>query len=208
MGPLLLTGLATGGAAIAIGLTAASATRTTRSALPAPPSRRLAVILMAFAEGSGVWGVVIGLLAVTTGEVDARGAAPIVAPVLALVGAAIAFLAMIRNFGNLDPRFAPIAIMFIIGLAVLALVVAILAITIRERGARVPETWPFAILGLVVAGSVIGLGMSGARSLRAIAGLDDSAAVAVSSKAILRCLPFQVVAIGAFVLAILLIVQR
>ena len=208
MGPLLLTGFATGGAAIAIGLIAASTTRTTRSVLPVPPSRRLAVILMAFAEGSGVWGVVIGLLAVTTGEIDAPGATPIVAPVMAIIGAAIAFVAMIRNLGNLDPRFAPTAIMFIIGLAVLALVVAILAITIHERGARAPETWPFAILGVVMAGSVIGLGVTGARSLRAIAGLDDAAAVAVSSKAILRCVPFQVTAIGAAVLAILLIVRR
>lgn len=208
MGPLLLTGLATGGAAIAIGLIAASATRTTRSALPAPPSRRLALILMAFAEGSGVWGVVIGLLAVMTGELNAPGATPIVAPVLAIVGAAIAFGAMIRNLGDLDRRFAPTAITFIIGLPMLGLAVAILAITIHERGARVPETWPFAILGVVMASSMIGLGVTGARSLRAIAGLDDSAAVALSSKAIARCLPFQVVAIGASVLAILLIVQR
>jgi F0F1-type ATP synthase membrane subunit c/vacuolar-type H+-ATPase subunit K len=207
MGPLLLTGLATGGAAIAIGIVAASATRSTRSVLPAPPSRRLALILTAFAEGSGVWGVVIGALAVTTGSIDAPGATPILAPVLAIAGAAIAFVAMIRNLADVDPQFALIAIMFIIGLAVLALVVAILAIMIHERGARVPETWPFAILGVVMAGSVIGLGVTGARSVGAIAGLDDTAAVAVSSRAITRCLPFQVASIGATIVAIVLIVR-
>jgi F0F1-type ATP synthase membrane subunit c/vacuolar-type H+-ATPase subunit K len=208
MGPLLLTGFATGGAAIAIGIIAASATRSTRSVMPAPPSRRLALILTAFAEGTGVWGVVIGALAVTTGSIDAPGATPIIAPVLGIAGAAIAFVVMLRNPAALDPRFAPIPIMFIIGLAVLALADAILAITIHERGGRVPETWPFAILGVVMAGSVIGLGVTGARSVRAIGGLDDTAAVAVSSKAIARILPFQVASIGASVLAILLIVQR
>jgi F0F1-type ATP synthase membrane subunit c/vacuolar-type H+-ATPase subunit K len=207
MGPLLLTGLATGGAAIAIGIIAASTTRSTRSVLPAPPSRRLALILTAFVEGSGVWGVVIGLLAVTTGEIDAPGATPIVAPVLAIAGAAVAFVVMVRNLADLDPRYALTAIMFIVGLAVLALVVAIMGIVIHERGARVPESWPFAILGVVMAGSVIGLGATGARSVRAIAGLDDAAAVAVSSKAIARCLPFQVAAVGAAVVAIVLIVR-
>ena len=207
MGPLLLTGLVTGGAAIAIGIIAASTTRSTRSVLPAPPSRRLALILTAFAEGIGVWGVVIGALAVTTGEIDAPGATPIIAPVLAIAGAAVAFVVMIRNLADLDPRWAPLANLFIIGLAVLALVIALLAILIREHGARIPESWPFAILGLVMAGSVVGLGVTGASSVRAIAGLDDAAAVAVSSKAIVRCLPFQVAAVGATIVAIVLIVR-
>ncbi|HXU85173.1 MAG TPA: hypothetical protein VN773_05155 [Verrucomicrobiae bacterium] len=206
MGPLLLTGLVTGGAAIAIGMVAASSTRPVGTIQPITPVRRLALILTAFITGTGLWSVVIGVLAVILGAIDAPGTAPIIAPVIALAGAVVALALVARNLANVDPWVASRAGTFILGLGVLAVVVAILAIVIRERG-HVVESGPFAILGIVMAGSVLGLGVSGAASIRAVGELDGAAALAMTSKAIARCLPFQAVAVGATVVAIVLLIR-
>ena len=206
MGPLLMTGLMSGAAAIAIGMIASSSRRPVPSAHPLAPSRRFELILTAFALGAGIWGILVGLLAVTIGAVDDPGTAPL-APVLAIGGAIVGLLPIVRTAADLDPWLVPKSISFIGSLVVLAVVVALLAVVIRETGGRAPEAWPFAVTGLVGAGSLLGLGVTGARSVTEIVTLGDAAAVALSSRAFARIVPFQAGAVSAAVVAIVLIVQ-
>jgi hypothetical protein len=206
MGPLLMTGLMSGASAIAIGIIASSSRRPAPSTHPLAPSRRLELILTAFAVGAGVWGILVGLLAVTFGAVDDPGTAWL-APVLAIGGAIAGLLPIVRNAADLDPWLVPKSLVFIGSLVVLAIVVAMLAVVIHEAGGRTPEAWPFAVTGLVGAASLLGLGVTGARSVTEIGALGDAAAVAPSSRALARIVPFQAGAVGAAVVAIVLIVQ-
>jgi len=206
MGPLLMTGLMAGAAAIAIGTIASSSRRPTWSTHSLAPSRRLALILTVFAVGSGVWGILVGLLAVTVGAVEDPGTAAL-PPVLAIGGAVVGVLPIIRNASELDPWLVPKSVLFIGALVLLATVVAMLAVVIRETGGRAPEAWPFAIAGLTGAASLVGLGAAGARSVAEIVTLDDPAAIALTTRALARIVPFQAGAVGSAVVAIVLVVQ-
>ena len=204
MGPLLLTALALFGATVAIG-TVASRTAPPVSLSPLSPARRLAVILIAFASGCGVLGVVVGVLAIEFGVVGDPAAAWIVAG-LAVGGGAIGQLQMLRNGGDLDPWVVARAVGSLGGLVVLGVVVAGLANILREDAGRTLAAWPFAVLGLVSAGGCVALGITGGRSLRAVAAAGDAGGVAAMARAIPRIVPFELVSYGASFVGIVLIV--
>jgi hypothetical protein len=208
MGPLLLTGMALFGAAVAVGTVA------TRTSPPPPgpssarvtPVRRLALILIAFASGCGVSGVVAGILAIElVGAIDATSYTIVAG--LAIAGAVIGLLPIVRDAGRLDPWVVSKAVVAIVCLALLGLVVAVLASVIREAVAAAPPAWPFPILGLISAGGSIGLGVVGGRSLPAIAAADEAAGTALMAKAIPRIVPFELAAYASSIVGIVLIVS-
>lgn len=204
MGPMLMTGLACFGTAIAVGLLATSTSRPAEATAGASPSRSLAIVLIAFAMGSAVMGVVVGLLAIeTTGVPDPASGVYAAGP--AIVGAIIGLGLIVRGAGDVDLPTACFAALFLLGLASLGATVALLAMFIPTGGAAAPSDWPFVVLGLASGASALGIGITGSRSLQAMKGSDEPTAKAISARQIRRCLPLQVVAIGATVIAILLI---
>jgi F0F1-type ATP synthase membrane subunit c/vacuolar-type H+-ATPase subunit K len=206
MGPLLLTGLATLGATIALGLIGSNAVPSARPGIPPPNVRSFAVILMAFASGIGVIGVVVGTLAVVTGVVG--DSSPVLAVVLApaILGTLIGFAMIIRAGGAVDRSLSTIAISFIAGQAILAGVVATLAVTIREFGGPSPAAPPFVVFGITAAAGAIGLGVVGGRGLHAVAAADARSTRQAVSDQIRRVVPFDAIAVGAEFAAIVVLV--
>src|SRR5439155_12515550 len=179
MGPRLMTGLACFGAAVAIGVVASSQARAQDPA-EAKAGRRLAIILIAFAMGSGVLGVVIGLVAIFFGEVrDPTSGLP--AGVPAILGAIIGLGLVARHAGETDRWTSIIGAIEIVAVAMLGIVVASLAVLIAEIGRPPPPDWPFVILGVATATSAIGLARTGRAALRVLPGTSD-----VQAKAIVR----------------------
>jgi hypothetical protein len=216
VGPLVFTGLALFGAAASIGVVAAASRPPTPGGMGASrpgvigsvamvaPVRRLAMILLAFAMGLGVLGVVVGIL-VVEGDVRIDPASIALVPGLALTGAAIGFAPVIRNRPDLDPWVVSKAALFATGQVVLAVVVAVLAGLIRETGAgrALPEV--FLPLGLVSAAGAIGIGIVGAQSLRTLTGVDEPAATALLARAFPRIVPFEMAAVVSTVIAIVVL---
>jgi hypothetical protein len=199
MGALLMTGLASFGAAVAIGLLAAGTSRPTRTA-----SRSLAIVQMAFCEGIAVLGTMVGLLAVMTGAVpDPAGGLLAAGP--AAAGAIVGLGLVVRHRPDSDPGVSTMGAMFVVGLAVLGIVVALLAFLIPQVGTTTLTGWPFIILGPVSAASALAIGVTGARALGSMAGADEETAKAIAARQISRGALFQLPAIGASVVAILLI---
>jgi hypothetical protein len=194
------------GAAVAVGTIA---TRTTPpppgpSSARVTPVRRLALILIAFASGCGVSGVVAGILGIElVGAIDPASSAIVAG--LAIAGAVIGLLPIVRDAGRFDPWVVSKAIIAIVCLAVLGLVVAVLASVIRAVVAAGPPAWPFPILGLISAGGSIGLGLVGGRSLPAIAAANEETGIALMAKAIPRIVPFELAAYGSAIVGIVLI---
>ncbi len=205
MGPLLLTGLACFGAAVANGLLAASTSRPAVETAPAARARALVVVLVAFASGIGILGVVAGLLAVFLGELRGPTAA-LLAAGPAVVGALIGLGLIVRRTGTLDPGVSTIAALQTIGMGVLGIVVATLAVTIVEKGTTRISDWPFVLLGLASATAAVAIGATGARVIPKITGTDDATARAMFSAQIARCLPFEAVGAGACAIGVMLIV--
>jgi len=206
MGPLLMTGLNLLGATIALGLIAS---RTPPSpvvpGLPPPPPRSLAVITMAFATGIGVLGVVVGLLAVELGlAFEPSAGVLVVAPAVAgtVVGLAIIF----RAGGAADPSVRVVGVAFMLGLAALAVVVAVLAGLLREIGGPAPAVWPFALLGTISGLAALGIGFVAARGIPEVAAADAATARSVMSRQIARCAPLELVGFGGSMVAVALVV--
>ncbi len=88
MGPMLFTGLACLGAAIAVGLLSSRTSPPSPGAAVPEASRALAIVLMAFAQGIGVLGAVVGILAVVFGTV-AEPSDGVYAVVPAIIGGII-----------------------------------------------------------------------------------------------------------------------
>jgi len=205
MGPLLMAGLTAFGATIAIGIVA-SRCPPARAASAAPPTpRSLAIVVMAFAMGIGVLGVVTALLGVELGlEADQVVPAAAVGPALlgGLVGVAIVF----RDGGEADRSVVAIGTSFIASSVLLTGIVAILAVVLREAVGVAPPTWQFATLGAVAAAATIGIGVVGGAGVRAMdAALPDEARM-VMSRQIARIVPFEAIAVAASAAAILLVV--
>lgn len=208
MGALALTGIATFGAAIGIGLIVAGTfPEPLTTGRVAPPGRALAIILMAFCEGIGVLGVVIGILAVELTTTAPRGdvmlaAGPGVAG--ALIGLAIIF----RNRPNADPRLSTLGMSFIVGLAMLGMVVAILGSIFDETPSRVSIANTFVVLGFICGAAAVVMGMIGGRAVGSIQGADASEILRIRARTISRAAILEFAAVTAIASAIVLIVTR
>ena len=145
MGPLLMTGLTCFGSAVAVGLVASSQARS-RGPVEARAGRQLAIILIAFVTGSGILGVVIGVLAVMFGEVRDPGSG-ILAGAPAILGLVIGLAVLIRQAGDAERSTWTIGALYVVAIATLGLVVASLAVLISEIGRPPPPDWPFAVPG-------------------------------------------------------------
>ena len=206
MGPLLMTGLTTFGATIALGLIGSNAVPSARPGIPPPNVRSFFVILMALASGIGVIGVVVGTLAVVTGVVG--DSSPVVALVVgpAILGTLIGLATIVRAGGTVDRTVSTMAGSFIAGQAILAGVVAMLAVTIREVGGPSPAVPPFVVLGVAAAAGAIGLGVVGGRGLHVVAAADEASTRQAVSDQIRRCVPFDAIAVAAEFAAIVVLV--
>ncbi len=199
MGPLLMAGLACGGAAVAISLLAAGTSRPAGTA-----SRGFAVVQIAFCQGIAVLGVVAGLLAVFAGAVpDPAGGLLAAGP--AAAGAIVGLGLVVRHRHGSDAGVSTIGAMGIVGLAVLGIVVALLAFVIPVVGTTTLSDWPFIILGPVSGASALAIGVTGARALGSMTGADEETAKVIAAAQISRGALFELAAIGASVVAILLI---
>jgi F0F1-type ATP synthase membrane subunit c/vacuolar-type H+-ATPase subunit K len=235
VGPLTLTGLALFGAAVAIGQVASRPARAAASN-EVTPARRLAFILIAFATGCGVAGVVVGVLAIEFGRPGDSMEAPIAAglgivgavvgvlaiefgrpgdsmeaPIaagLGIVGAVVGLLPIIRDLGVLDSWVVRRAAPFIAGLAVLSVVIAVLASVIDVPGETSAQNGAFLVLGLISAAGVIGLGIVGRRMLDDVEAAPATKSAAQVSRAIARIIPFELVAYSASIAGILLVVAN
>lgn len=214
MGPLLLAALATFGSTVAIGIIAAGTPRPAGAVTAMPNSRRLAVILFALAGGSGIWGVLAPLLAATNGSSGNHAGATLI-PLLPILGAVVALALLMGSFSRLDPWILARAAAFIVPQILLPIIAAVLTIVIPGGGVAHGDggaVLPFAILGLVAAASAIGLGILGVDGVRALAVFDgtpaDDPEVRRRTSAILvRCIPFELLAVGSALIGIILVVR-
>jgi hypothetical protein len=152
--------------------------------------------------GGGVLGV--GVLTLEFGLSIDPASIPLV-PGLAILGAVIGLLPVIRDRPDLDPWVVPRAMGFIAALVVLAVVVAILATVLRERAVAAPPTAVLIGLGLFSAAGSLGIGINARRSLPALAATDEAAARVLMSRAIIGIVPFQVATMVASAVGIVLI---
>jgi hypothetical protein len=206
MGPLLLTGLTILGALIALGMIAAANVAPAAGA-GLSPARRLALIIVAFASGCGVLGIVVGLLAILVGAHLGTGATRLLVS-LTVAGALIAPFIVVRSARPLDRWVVVRAGMFGGGLVVLALVVAVLSLVIHRFASGSTPGSAFLVLGLINAGALIWMGVFGARSIRRVAVIDDESGRFVASRAILRIASLEAIAYAASLVAIVLIIRR
>jgi F0F1-type ATP synthase membrane subunit c/vacuolar-type H+-ATPase subunit K len=207
MGPLLMTAFNVLGAGIAIGIVAGRTPGGVGEAADGRPSdvRRLAIILLAYAEGIGVLGIVVGLLAVVIGRISPdtnRWLAISPAFVGAILGLGLAF----RSSFVPNAQVRLVAIGFIVGLAILAGIVAFLSALLPEIGSTPPPDLPFVLAGLVAAAATMGLGWVGTEAMAGLTVADSEARRALLSRQIRRVFPYQVVAYVASAVAIAMVV--
>jgi F0F1-type ATP synthase membrane subunit c/vacuolar-type H+-ATPase subunit K len=196
-----MTGLACFGGTAALGLLT--------SKLPAAEGaderdariRGLYIVQVAFIEGIAILGVVVGLLAVTFGHTDGALLAAGPAVVGAVFGVGIAFRAAAAG----DRQAALLGVWFIVGLGVLGVVTGLLAVLIADQATTTLADWPFVLLGLVVAASVLGIGLTGGAALQAAAGVDVEGVKLIQAAQLTRCLWLEIIGLGAAGIAILLI---
>ena len=205
MGPLVMTGLATFGAAIGVGLLLSGTYPTTEPVDRRGPSGRSpAIVLMAFSMGIGTLGVVAGLLAAMT-DGDVGGTAWLLAAGPAVVGAIIGIAIIVRNQPTANEQLVPIAVSFVVGMAVLGAVVAMLALTFADVGAKHPISGPFEVLGLISLASAIGIGLTGADAVGSMNGAELATARAISARQIRRGALFQAAGVAASAVSIVII---
>jgi F0F1-type ATP synthase membrane subunit c/vacuolar-type H+-ATPase subunit K len=164
MGALLVAGLAMAGAAIGIAQTAASARDGTgpNDALV----RATAIVGMAFAQGIGILGTVVGLLAIFV--LDAGDASSGVAEALVAGAGALVGLAIVARAGDaVDARVRLLGLLYIMGSATLGIVVGVLA-ALTGSGRAVGSDAILAILGLIGFGAAISIGRIAAPALVAM----------------------------------------
>ena len=164
----LFTGVAAGAAMLGVGLLA--------HALPAHSDaledmrRALMVLLAAFVEGLGVLAVVYGLLVALAGTTSAGGLG---AALLVLIPAAALGIpaALLARPGDREGVRASMTLMlaFIGGLAVLAVMVALMTVLISDTDASGFDA--ITVLATVlVAAAAIGIGVVGSRALEEMGG--------------------------------------
>ena len=199
MGPMLYTGLASFGAAVAIGLIAAGTARPTESSTS---SRGIAIVLMAFVVGIATLGVVVGIGAILAGEVGAPSDA-LVAAALAIAGSVFGIAFMALRGSRLDRGIAAIASAFMVGIAALSIVLVVLLVALDQGVVVTIGVPPLVALGIVSGLSALAIGVQGARGLAAFSGADAQSAVAIRAQQIRRCTPLLGVGAISAVLAIL-----
>ena len=205
MGPLVMTGLATFGATVGVGLLLSGTYPTTEPIDRRIPSgRSLAIVMMAFSMGIGTLGVVVGLLASMT-DGDVGGTAWILAAGPAAAGAIIGIAIIVRNQPTANAQLVPIAVSFVVGMGVLGAVVAMMALTLADVGTKHPISGPFELLGLVSLASAIGIGLTGARAVRSMNGADEASSRTISSRQIMRGALFQAAGVAASAVAIVIV---
>ncbi|MEO8470404.1 MAG: hypothetical protein ABI573_12150 [Chloroflexota bacterium] len=207
MGPLVMTGLATFGASMGIGLLM-SGTYPTSEPIDGsvPTSRGLAIVLMAFCTGLGVLGVVVGLLAVmlaaTIGPNDS-----LLAAVPAVAGALVGVAMIVRNRPSLNAALVPISISFIVAMAMLGVMVPVIATSLGDPGTKHPIDGPFGILGLVSLIASLAIGRTGATAVRSMNGASEEVRRSISGRQIARSGIFQATGVVVTVIAIVMIVR-
>ncbi len=208
MGPLVMTGLATFGAAVGIGLLM-SGTYPTSEPIDGrvPTSRGLAIVLMAFCAGLGVLGIVAGLLAVML-DVTVEPNDSLLAAGPAVMGALVGIAIIVRNRPTMNAALVPISISFIVGMAMLGVMVTVIAFSLGGLGTNLPIDGPFEILGLVSLIASVAIGRSGAAAIRSMNGASDDARRAISGRQIARSGLFQAAGVAASVIAIVLVVRQ
>ena len=203
MGPMLMTGLACFGAAVAIGLLARATWQPTATVVDAT-TRSLAYILMAFAEGVAVVGIVVGILAVNAGVVT-DPAVGVLAAGPAVLGVVVGMTLVVGAAARSDPQMSFFGVLFIVPLGVLGVVVALLATFLVADAASNLVVWPFLLLAPACAASALAVGMSGGVAIRSMRGVDEPTAVAIHAEGVSRCARFVAVALVSTVIAIALI---
>ena len=207
MGPLLMTGLSCFGAAVALGLISTG----TWPPVGEPVGRQvqtgrgLAFILMAFSLGVAALGTVVGLLAIlVAGDVDPADGSLAAGP--AVADGIIGMVLVVRHRRIGDPSVTTLAAVYVLGIANLGIVVALLALFIVEEPTKSLTDWPFVILGLISGVSALAIGATGASAVRALRVVDEQTATAIVQGQISRVVVIQVPIIGAAAVAIALIV--
>jgi F0F1-type ATP synthase membrane subunit c/vacuolar-type H+-ATPase subunit K len=154
MGPLIVAGLALAGAAIGIAQTAARARGLTGPTAPA--IRATAVLGLAFAQGVGVLGAVVAILAISVRQAgDATSGVVVV--VIAGSGALVGLAILARADDGMHPTVRGLGIQFVGSDAMLGIVIGVLAATIGE-GAAIGLDAVFVILGLVAFVAAVAIG--------------------------------------------------
>jgi hypothetical protein len=197
VGPLLLTGLICFAATVALGLLTSSV-RPLDGLEQGAQVRGLFIVQAAFVEGMAVLGVVVGLLAVTAGHPS--GALLAAGP--ALAGAAVGVAMALRSGSGVDRSASFVGLWFIVSVGILGVVVGVVATVIAEHATRSLTDWPFAVLGLAGAVSVLGIGWTGSIALRATDGADAAGVETIRAAQLTRCLWFEIVGLCAVGIAI------
>jgi F0F1-type ATP synthase membrane subunit c/vacuolar-type H+-ATPase subunit K len=164
MGALLVAGLAMAGAAIGIAQTAASA----REGMgpTAALIRGTAIVGMAFAQGIGILGTVVGLLAILV--IDAGDASGGVVEALIAGAGVLVGLAIVARAGDaVDSTVRLLGLLYIMGSAALGIVVGVLA-ALLGSGSAVGLDAIFVTLGLVGFGAAVTIGRTAAPALVAM----------------------------------------
>lgn len=208
MSPLVMTALAALAASTGIGWISASTWRPVKPPARGEPSgRSLAIVSMAFCEGIAVLGVVAGLLAIFMDE----PVAPIdevLAAALPIAGAVLGIVLVIRDRGTTDPWVAIQATGFILGLGGLGLVVSVLGTIIADNRGEPGNPGLYVVLALAQVIAIAGIALTSATSIQSMRGTDVVATRAILARQILRSAIFELIGVGGFVIALLLIVTR
>ena len=208
MSPLIMTALAALAAATGIGWISASTWRAVEPPARGEPSgRSLAIVSTAFCEGIAILGVVAGLLAIFMDE----PVAPIdevLAGALPIAGAVLGIVLVIRHRRTIDPLVAIQATGFILGLGGLGLVVSFLGTIIADNGGEPGDPGFYVILALAQVIAIAGIALTSANSIQSMRGADVVATRAILARQILRSAIFELIGVGGFVIALLLIVTR
>lgn len=172
-----------------------------------PTGRSLAVILMAFCQGIAVFGVIVGLLAIFLGPSRDSGYGSLAAAP-SITGALIGLVLIVRRWRSADRSIAATAALYLLGIAVLGFVVAMLGYFTDAAGTGGLVDWPFVPLGLLAGTSALAIGGTGVAGIKAMRGADEAASRIIVQSEISRTAIFELAGIGACVVAILLIVVR
>ncbi len=206
MSPLILTALAGLAATIGIGWIGAHTSRPVETPRRGEPSgRSLAIISIAFCEGIAVLGIVAGLLAIFMDGPVAR-IDETLAAALPIGGAVLGVVLIVRDRATTDRLVAIFAAAFVLGLGTLGLVVSILGTIITTDRTDMGSSWLYVVLGLAQLVAIGGLAVTSASSIRSMRGVDLVAARTILDRQILRSAMFELVGVGAFAFALLLLV--
>jgi hypothetical protein len=209
VGPLLVTGLSTFGAAVALGLIASGTwpsdgTPTTRQV---PTGRSLAIVLMAFCVGVACLGTVVGLLDIFIAGDVADPADGLLAAGPSVVGGLIGLILVGRHARAGDPTVTTLAALYVVTTASLGIVVALLALFVVEEPTKSLPDWPFVIVGLINAACALAIGATGATAVAGMLGVDEPTSSAIARAQIMRCALLQIPFVAASAVAIVLIVS-